>query len=1257
MLYSDLIEFEPIESVIQLVDSTRSADADRLVKSYIFSEDMADWVTNKVFPQMSLENDADHKGILVVGNYGTGKSHLMSVLSLIAEDKQFASMVNNERVAQAASEIAGKFKVHRIEISSERTLRDIITHELKIFLKHLGVDFTFPSADKITNNKDAFAEMMEVFSNVYPEHGILLLVDEIFDYLRSRNDKEVVKDLSFLREIGEVTKNLRFRFIGGVQEDIFSGPQFRHISDSILRVKDRFTQVFLVPHDIRFVVAARLLKKNVEQKEKIRAYLEPFSKYYGSMNERMEDFVNLFPVHPDYVDTFDKLVFRTEKRGALVTLSDQIGHILDKKVPSDHPGVIGYDSFWETVTSNSLLRTDPNIKKVLDVSDVLTERVKKGMTRPQYTPVALRIINALSVQRLTTGGNFDVDLGPTTIELRDELCLFYSGIVDMGGEPDTNLLSFIETVIQETIKTVNGQFISKTQIPEKYYLDLKKDIDYDALIEERAETLSKESLDRSYYAAVVQLMEESDDKTYVVGHQIWQYQIEWLERRVERIGYLFFGLPETRPTAQPERDFYIYFTPPFDSATFKNERKSDELFFRLKNIDEAIQRDLALHAASLELSLTSSGDAKSVYSRKSSEALGRVMKWLQESLLGAYEVEYQGHVETLEEKTSSMPRSLREMAGIGPNDTIRFRDVINVVSGTAFAAHFEDISPEYPEFSSLVSKDNRKWLVANALRFIAGGKESRDAFLILDGLGLLDGNRIDPSKSKYAKSVLSELKRKGHNQSLNRDEILKGDSHHAYFSPKTYRLEPDLLFVVLFCLVYSGDIFVTLPGAQIEPSNMKVINDFEIDDLVQFKYIRAPKGINTDVLRELFEMIEIPPGRVQQIAAGKDDAVKVFQERVVEIKDRIFSTTTDMQSRLSFWGLPVMHNGEISECHRKIDSLKTFIEGLSHFDTIGKLKSLNIISEDISRQGENYETLGSVEKTQDLISKISNITNYLMKAEMILPDSHEWCFHANEVRKNLHEEIVSDKSKDDLTRYRKPLLSLKREYISIYSNLHTNSRLGKEETGKKNKLLQDSRWNVAKSLADISLMPAQQLTKLEKNITDLKSCSSLIDSDLEANPFCPHCEFKPGLEQGVLPLVAEAVPHYECELSRLLDSWTSTLLNNIRGPVAQSNLELIKKSHRKHIDAFSEAGVLPNPIDRHFISAVQEVLSGLEKVVVSGDDLCEALLEGGSPATADELRERFENFLSGHCGDDDSTRLRFVVEWTMSAARWDRSDG
>ncbi|MCA9819168.1 MAG: ATP-binding protein, partial [Cyanobacteria bacterium HKST-UBA01] len=191
---------------------------------------------------------------------------------------------------------------------------DIITQQLELFLEKNGVSFSFPPADQVINNKAAFEEMMAAFAEVHPNQGVLLVVDEFLEYLRSRKDHDLVLDLSFLREIGEVAKHLRFRFVAGVQEAIFDSSRFQHVADSLRRVKDRFTQVLLARQDVSFVVAERLLKKTADQQEKIRTYLTPFAKFYGSMNERMDEYVRLFPVHPDYIGTFERLVF-TEKRG------------------------------------------------------------------------------------------------------------------------------------------------------------------------------------------------------------------------------------------------------------------------------------------------------------------------------------------------------------------------------------------------------------------------------------------------------------------------------------------------------------------------------------------------------------------------------------------------------------------------------------------------------------------------------------------------------------------------------------------------------------------------------------------------------------------------------------------------------------------------------------------------------------------------------------------------------------------------------
>ena len=86
MKYNDLIQFDPIETVVQLSDADRSESAHNLVKTYVISDEMAERMTDLIFPQIQFNEPRDNKGILVVGNYGTGKSHLMSVISSIADD-------------------------------------------------------------------------------------------------------------------------------------------------------------------------------------------------------------------------------------------------------------------------------------------------------------------------------------------------------------------------------------------------------------------------------------------------------------------------------------------------------------------------------------------------------------------------------------------------------------------------------------------------------------------------------------------------------------------------------------------------------------------------------------------------------------------------------------------------------------------------------------------------------------------------------------------------------------------------------------------------------------------------------------------------------------------------------------------------------------------------------------------------------------------------------------------------------------------
>ena len=1243
MKYGDLIHFEQIESVIQLLDADRPDEGEKLVSTYVVSEDMADRITKLIIPQLSFDPAVDHKGVLIVGNYGTGKSHLMSVLSLVAENGAYAPKIRHPRVAEAAETIAGSFKVLRLEVGGlEMPLRQIITQQLERFLEREGVYFTFPTADQELNNKNSFEEMMEAFAGKHPDKGLLIVIDEFLEYLQSRRDHELVRDLAILRQIGEVTKHLRFRFLAGVQEAIFDSVRFQHVADSMRRVNERFTQILIDRQDVSFVVSARLLRKTVDQQERIRSYLTPFSRFYGSMNERMDEYVRLFPVHPDYLKTFEQIRF-TEKRGALKTIESAMLALIDGDVPTDRPALIAYESYWQTIKGNSVLRADPSIKEVLRVAEVLESRIQQAFTRPAYKAMALRVIAALAVHRLTTGGDIYVPIGPTAEELRDGLCLFQPGVGEMPGEPAENLLSMVQTVLREIMRTVNGQFISKAQDTEQYFLDLKKDVDYDSQIEKRAEALSDDALDRAYFSAVKQLMERTDEATYVAGHQIWQYPLEWQEHRVERTGYLFFGAPNDRPTAQPERDFYMYFVQPFDPPRFRDESKGDEVFFRLKGLDDDMRGLISKYAASLELALTASGGAKATYMSKSQDFLRGMGKWLQDKQLSAFEVTYQGKSAKLQDWAKGV--SLRDRAHIGPEDKINFRDVVNVVAGLALGSRFAEAAPEYPTFPTLVSESSRKMLVGSALRLLAGGARTKDAIGMLDALELLDGDRVDIGKSRYAQDVLSRLKAKGHGQVLNRSELVTGEADVEYYSPIKYRLEPDLLLIVLASMVYTGDVVLSVTGDRIDSGKLGLFAERQIDDLIRFKHIEAPKEINVAVLRSLYEFFGLAGGWAQKAVQGDPDALRVLQDEITARVPDVLRAGADIQhGKLSFWGQGILPDDIAADWQAKLADLKSFLEDLAPYNTLGKLKNLRVTQEDIDARKQGLAILKAVADLSSLVADLGPAASYLSQAALALPPDHPWVAKADALRTEIREVLSKDPAGANPEEHRRSLERLKREYIAVYVAGHGKARLGVSEDRTREALRKDQRLVALRSLAAISLMPAGQLTAFEESLSALRSCSSLDEPTLASTPICPHCLYRPSSEQLELIPAVNKLRSLDDELDKLIDGWTASLIENLDDPFSKESIELLAADDRKLVNDFLSVGTILLPVTPEFVTAIGNALSGLERIDIRLDDLRDALIKGGAPASADDLKDRLAAFLEDKCkGREQPNKLRFVI--------------
>ena len=954
------------------------------------------------------------------------------------------------------------------------------------------------------------------------------------------------------------------------------------------------------------------------------------------MNERLEEFVRLFPVHPDFVGTFERLAV-VEKRQVLKTLSSAMAARLDDELPAGFPGLIAYDGFWETLSGDQSFRAVPEVREVIECSEVLEGRIESAFTRPPYRPMALRIIHALSVHRLTHR-DIHAPLGATAEELRDELCLYQPGIEEMGsGEPDEDLRGHVETVLREIHRTVSGQFITQNRENGQYYLDLRKTEDLDAKIEQRAEALDPVQLNRHYYAALQRIM-ECTDETYVPGYKIWEHELEWRERRASRFGYLFFGAPNERSTAVPPRDFYLYFLQPYQQHPFKDEKRADEVFFRLAERDETFDRALSRRAAASDLATRASGHAKTVYVQKADEYLAELTRWLRKRLATAFQVTHQG-------KTKLFARWIGGgSASSGTADTVR--DMVNTVAANALSAHFAEQAPEYPTFHDYHTAANRPQAVRDALRWIAGSMKTRQAARVLEALELLDGERLDPSRSKYAGHILAELRRKGSGKVVNRPELIETVLGVEYLASSSFRLEPEWVVILLAALAYSGDLVVAIAGKRLDASGLVDMAGTPIADLAEFKHIERPKDWNVPGMKALFELLDLPLGEAQRVTQGQGGPVRELQRRVDIRVGQLVTMSHDLHAGINFWGGAVVSEDVADEITRKLDKTKRFLESVRPFNTPGKFKNFTYGSAQVRQLGAGLQEFSAIRALMEIVrGDLGEMASYFAIAAAVLPDEHEWVAAAAAARQDVLSRLRDRATWGDhgfRVRTGRRLRDLQQEYIEEYLRLHARARLGTNADERKKGLLSDGRLARLAKLATIDLLPSEQLTQLQGRLGGLVSCFALTKREMKARPACPRCGFRPSAH-ATSPPVAEELSAIDRDLDRVLSEWTAALVENLHDPTTTTQMELLGADQRRLVEAFLATCALPDDLGDEFIETVREVLSGLSKIVLTSDGMRASLASGGLPATLKEMRKRFENHLAEKTKGLDPAKVRIVL--------------
>lgn len=1231
--YRDLIQFEPVESVVQLRDADDKERAFHLLDTYVISEGMAEKLDEFIIEQIQFNRPVDNKGLLIVGNYGTGKSHLMSVISTIAEQPGSSAHINNSIVAEKAKEIEGKFKVIRTEIGAvEMSLRDIICRVLQSGLEKMGIDYTFPAASEVTNNKDMLYEMMDLFNEEYPDSGLLLVVDELLDYLRSRKEQELTLDLGFLREVGEVCGKSRFRYIAGIQEMLFDNPKFQFVAESLRRVKQRFQEVRIVREDIAFVVSERLLKKDDRQKALIREHLSKFKPLYHRLGEDIETYVNMYPIHPAYLETFEKVNI-AEKRVVLQTISREIRNLLTETVPDEATGMISFDRYWQYIEEDSSLRSNPNVKEVMNKVVTLKDRVQSGLKRPAYKQPALRIVNALAVYRLATD-DINTPVGLTSEELRDKLFLNVGLLLDMDDDAADFLKTTIEAVLKEIQSAVSFQYISTNQENGQYYLDVKKDIAVDDLIEKRGEDLVDHQLDRYYFEVLKQATEVINTPEYVGGYKIWLHEIPWDARRIKRQGYLFFGAPNERSTAQPERDFYIYMLQPFEEPKFKDEQKADEVFFRLNKTDKTFLKLLRLYGGAREMSNDAAATTKRLYTEKADSYRKNIVAWLKEHFVDAYEVKYRGKTGSVFEFGMFLPA----------NETLI--NIIDTVSEGLLSQWFEEKYETYPSFKKLdrsyLTKDNLQTYISDALSYLSGRKTNA-GLAILDGLVLIDPqtSKLNVRQSGYAKWVIEKLEAKGQGQVLNSNELIDTirtvQGTEDLRLTKEFKMEPELLVVVLAALIQAGEIVVTVENKTFESMSFDDLIKLPLRNLTLFSHIKKPSGLPVPVINALVDLFNVGKGNIHD-PSWLDFAITQIIGSARQQIDKTVKMMNDIRNKFQIWDGPLFTNDEKNEYIQKLDDLKTFLEGLQVYNTRAKMTNLKYTVADVEQQQANLDMLVQLESLQQKINEYTKVADYITKAKFVMMSNKEWLENVDIGLENL---AVALKHHEDCSMEIRELEQLKEIYIQHYLQLHQTARLNATEENRKNALLNDKRYIALKDLSSkIDLLPKHSLEEWNKNIQVLKSCYQLTREQLQHSPICSHCRYNPREESLVQLNQLESL---EDDLGEMLNKWTETILTNLNDPSVKESISLLSASQQQLINNFITTKSFELPIDLRLLETINDLLKGIHKEVIEIEQVVK-MMGDGNPLTVEEVRKNFDMLIRALVGNESINRVRIMVK-------------
>ena len=378
----DLIEVPEVQTVIRLEDDLHSSQ--NITKNFVFTSDVSShW---SVLSEAFLKDSG--RCYFLEGSYGSGKSHFLSVLEMWFERRAGHEhlRVRHEGLRKLSESSVSILPIdislvkYRSSTSLEQIIiqaieRKLASHGFYVnisplacflqefvqivknaglyeeFIASLNIEDSQIENYLLNSSRQAYSyalkflqehglnspqmlveERHQTFSRALKAvmdagyKGFLLLIDELSEFFASKPDStKLNEDARTLQFLGELSQDKPLWVIAAVQESI---EQTGDISQWTLRkIKDRYPiKLTLSTLHIRELINQRLIVKKPNAIERISAIYKDFMKYFPQCRCSLNEFLDIYPLHPETLDLLDGLAeLFSEHRGLVDFVYSQVG--------------------------------------------------------------------------------------------------------------------------------------------------------------------------------------------------------------------------------------------------------------------------------------------------------------------------------------------------------------------------------------------------------------------------------------------------------------------------------------------------------------------------------------------------------------------------------------------------------------------------------------------------------------------------------------------------------------------------------------------------------------------------------------------------------------------------------------------------------------------------------------------------------------------------------------------------------------------